>query len=278
MSKNGKIQIADGIYPNQPFEEYVAIDRLNFSSSKMLEDKTPAHYLWSRTHPKEPTKAMIEGRRIHELLFEKEIFYNKHAVMPEKIDENWKHFHIFSDKEIEKVKDNPYLHNDQRTTIYKQVNGFTVAENPGKEILTFSEWDTYHKVVESCYSIPRVRSILENARGMSEVTICWTDPITGAKCKGRLDRLVGDFYLDLKTTVSANTKYFSYMIRKQKYHAQAAFYMRGLEILRQLGFDVPEMNYVILLAVEKTPPFVVVPFYMNVGSPEIREGKEIMQK
>lgn len=80
---------------------------------------------------------------------------------------------------------------------------------------------------------------------------------------GRLDRVdhKRKLIIDLKTTMRINTRYIFNDIRKYGTHAQAALYSRLLP-----GYEV------MLLFVEKTEPFDVLPVVLELNSELIKEG------
>lgn len=89
----------------------------------------------------------------------------------------------------------------------------------------------------------------------SEVSIFWQHPL-GFDCKSRIDWLADDFMVDLKSARDVRARKFAYQAADLKYHAQMAFYHDAAKALD--GRD----RKVILLAVEKVPPFDVAPYVL----------------
>ena len=80
----------------------------------------------------------------------------------------------------------------------------------------------------------------------------WTDPESGAECKGRADlaRLADGCLLDLKTTPDASPAAFARSVLAYGYHCQGAAYESGC---KALGAEIRDFLF---LTVEKSPPFL----------------------
>jgi exodeoxyribonuclease VIII len=68
--------------------------------------------------------------------------------------------------------------------------------------------------------------------------------------------------VDLKTTDDASPSAFAYSVKKYRYHVQAAMYCDAVGPCE--GF--------ILIAIEKTPPYMVAVYYLNEA--DIQHGRE----
>lgn len=74
--------------------------------------------------------------------------------------------------------------------------------------------------------------LLAPEQGKPEVSMYWTDAVTGADCRGRIDFLRDDgVVVDLKTTRDASPEGFSKSLLTYRYHVQAAYYLDGLRAL-----------------------------------------------
>lgn len=125
-------------------------------------------------------------------------------------------------------------------------------EHADREIMSVSE---SRLVVASAAAIRRHRTALLYLRGAREMTLTWTDAETGLPCKLRLDLLCARRLLDVKSTGRLDPRTFGRTCAALSYHGQLAFYMDGLAAC---GIEVdPEP---IILAVETSAPFDVVPF------------------
>lgn len=88
-----------------------------------------------------------------------------------------------------------------------------------------------------------------------ELSIVWDDPVTGVRCKARLDAhapdLAGGTIPDLKTTQSGEIFDFERAILSWGYHRKAWFYLRGA---KEAGLQARHFP---LIALEKEPPYAV---------------------
>lgn len=213
--------LADGIHPVVSRERYDAIERVNFSTLKLLE-KSPAHYRHGLITPPADTDPKKLGRVVHIAAFEPERFRNAIAV--------W----------------------DGGTRRGKDWEAFK-ARNEGRELLTEHEY-------ERCMAIQAaVRAKASAARylqgGGGEVSLLWTAtaPESGKEipAKGRIDFDTDTALVDLKTTRCAKPGVFERQAFGLQYHAQAAWYVDGY--FCATGKRKP---YVVV-AVESDPPHAV---------------------
>jgi hypothetical protein len=107
-------------------------------------------------------------------------------------------------------------------------------------------------------------------RGRSEVTLTWTDPQTRMRCKGRLDHLRGNVLTDLKSTRDVDARTFGRLCANMDYHAQLAFYRRGLIATGH------ELAPVYIVAVESGAPFDVGVF--AVDEDVLEAGDQLVRK
>lgn len=187
--------------------------------------KSPAHYLaWHQGQRDIDTPAMAFGRAMDCALFEPEVFAASYAVMPE--------------------------FGDCRRKEPKEARDAWRLENRDKTWLTAEDAKLIGAMAESIrrHSLHRA---LEG--GAAQVTLQWTDPATGVKCKGRADYHLPSLGIavDLKTTEDASPRGFARSVAKYGYHRQDAFYRRGFAAAGQ------EIDQFLFVAVEKVPPFAV---------------------
>jgi hypothetical protein len=81
-----------------------------------------------------------------------------------------------------------------------------------------------------------------------EMSLLWTDPDTGARCKARIDLIDGRTAVDIKTTQDASPDGFRRSVEKYAYDFQAAWYLRGLNAV---GVEVDRF---VFAAVETREP------------------------
>ena len=216
--------IPSGFHPALPFNDYLALDRFNPSSAKLIL-RSPDHYRHYRDHPPAETPALRVGKATHALALEgRPAFDRAFTVAPEC---------------------------DRRTKDGKALWADFTAASEGRTVLTASEAELVEGMAAGILAHPLAPALL--ADGTPELSMLWDDPETGCPCKGRMDlaRLEAGAILDLKTTLDASPAAFARSVISFGYATQAAAYLSGAAAL---GADVRDF---IILAVEKAPPFAV---------------------
>lgn len=139
------------------------------------------------------------------------------------------------------------------------------AAHAGKHILIPSELDKVAGMRRSLEKHPRAMALLD---GIQERRIEWTD--AGRACAGTPDvvipkngRTIG---VELKTTQTSHPERFVWQCRKMAYHAQCAWYKRGIELCGNYQPALVDEFYVV--AVESTAPFPVTVFKLDQESLE----------
>jgi hypothetical protein len=219
-----------------PFAEYLRVEGVNWSSLKHLE-RSPKHYQFERIPPPSETRAMVKGRAGHTATLEPDLYPTEYVVFPgsRRAGKDWDLFE---------------------------------AENTDRTILTRREDEDARAIGTAVRAHPFAAKLLGN--GKPEQTIEWNDPETGIKCKGRIDFLQEEGFLDLKTTASIDRRRFSATAFNLRYHAQMAFYARGMAAL---GVEWPVIH---MIAVESVPPYDVAVF--EVMADELAIGDELVGK
>ena len=210
-----------------PFAEYLKIDAVNWSSLKLMGESARA-YRWNLDHRQDDTDTPSRklGRATHTLALDPGQFAAQYAVFD----------------------------GDRRAgpawTAFEKANA-------GRDILKESEIETARRIAASVQECRLLDAYRVGAQ--YEVTITWTDPATGLRCKARPDWLPGDpeALIDLKTTRTINARRFTSQAEEYSYFAQLAHYRNGL---RALGRSVSK---VLIAAVESKPPFDVGVFALS---------------
>lgn len=197
------------------FEEYTEIAAVNFSTLKEIA-KSAAHYRHRLTTPREDTPAMRFGRAVHTAVLDPDRFPLDYVV---------------------------FENGARRGKVWDEF----AAVNASKTILKPDEYATCLAVRDAVRAHPAASELLGGA--MCEATVEWHDDATSIPCKGRLDA-VGECIVDLKTTGSVDPFMFEGLSARMFYHAQLAFYSRGVERL-----DNP-----CIIAVETDAPYDVAVF------------------
>lgn len=240
------ISLKPGMYENIPFGEYLSWDAVSNSQITRWR-RSPRH---SQARWKEETKAMKLGSLIHEGVLEPANLGRNYAVMPD--------FHL--DPENLTSGKNPKPTTSKNSIYYKErVAEWTETTLGGRIPITQDEWDTQAAIVEALYEDPKASQLFCQT-GLAEVSIIWEDRRTQLMCKGRVDLLCPDHFLDLKTTKDCRS--FSKSVADLGYHRQAAFYMEGL-----LTLGINALPW--FVAVEKEDPYGVMAAPMSAGAMDI---------
>ena len=198
----------------------------------MLVDQSPAHCRHYIDNGRPETKALAFGSLADCYILEPLTFYEKFVVGPD-------------------------VH--KNTKVWKEF----VAENPDKTVIKPDELAAVIAIYNKISASPSMRLLSD---GFSQTVCIWIDEPTGLLCKSRQDYLNLNISLitDLKTTQSANPKWFSKDIAKYKYHCQAAFYIDGL-----IKLTKDDSWSFAFFAVEKTEPFISSGFQLGDNSIEV---------
>ena len=244
-----------GLYEDVPFKDYLPWPAASNSGLGILVNKSPAHYKRDRDKEDEGpgTPAKILGKATHAVVLEPGIFGEQYRAA--------------SMCGFKTGKDDPcksqgkFLLKDGRSacgTHVKQVDESEVLE----DIIVIKPEDV--EIVNGCsnavWEHPAASELLRS-RGPTEVSIVWQDDLTGAWCKGRIDKLSEEHatIVDYKTTLDASKLVFERSIWNFGYHRQGAFYLRGMQAL-----GVAIEHYAII-AQEKSEPYAVAVYRLSVG-------------
>ena len=210
-------------------QEYNAAEGVRRSDLWKMED-SPEKFKYYLEHPVEQTPAMAFGSACHKMILEPETFGDEYCIAPDA---------------------------DRRTNAGKAIWAEFTEQNAGKTVITQKDSELMAEMEAALESCTLAYGLIRG-EGQSEVSLFWTDPETGEKCKAKLDRLVKDedgkyVIIDYKTARAAETNRFNHEIFSLGYHFQAGFYTEGL--MNSLG-----LNYrprFIFVAQEKTAPYAV---------------------
>lgn len=207
--------------------------------------KSPAHYLYAVTHPKESTPALAFGIAAHKYILEPELFWDDFVVAPEV---------------------------DRRTREGKERWAQFLAESEGKTAISKPDLEMIDEMDEAIEANDTARILLKY--GKHEVPIQWRDPATDELCKCRPDCITtynGERYIvDYKTTTSCENGAFERACRMYGYKLQAAMYTEGVfnQTLERYKFA--------FVAQEKNPPYAVRVYFCDEGF--VDEGIEMFHE
>jgi hypothetical protein len=224
----------DGVYEDVPEDAYHTDRAISFgptlsaSGAKVLL-KSPAQFAYERENGSNGTKSMDLGTLVHTLV----LGVGVELVV---IDcDNW-----MSPK-------NRALRDE--------------ALAAGKWAVNRTEIAKAEAMAESIRSHPTAGPLFID--GLPEVTLYWTDPETGVRMRARLDYLLPDRIVDLKTTSDGSPEGFAKSCAKYGYRESAANYIEGHRVL--LGF-APEF---LLVTVESNEPYRVRVWRFGVADLEV---------
>ena len=202
-----------GIYPNLPFEEYLAIPALSNTRMGLLA-QSPRHFKHNAALD-EKMKCLVLGRLIHSQTLEPETIAARYAVMPD----------FASDLNNQTDKGLPST-SSQTRWCKEQVFNFESA-NRDRDIVSEQWFREAMLTAESIRTDRQAREIFETP-GPTELTIIWDDEETGIRCKARIDKVAGRKVVDLKSTSKLAT--FTKSIASYEYHRQLAHYIAGYAV------------------------------------------------
>ena len=129
----------------------------------------------------------------------------------------------------------------------------------------------------------RVAAALLGSQHETEVSVFWTEPVTGVPCKCRPDGLVADFHgrhvvFDVKTAADASPREFARAAAIYGLHRQAAHYIAGIETE-----SMHPVDDWYLVAVEKEPPFdcgtyLLDPAAIELGRTDCHRAYDLFKK
>ena len=207
--------------------EYHADPAISKSGLDLIH-KAPAVYWDQKLNPraeKQETAAMRLGSMIHMRVLERELFGSTYAHAPAV---------------------------DRRTKAGKEAWQSFIDANPGKEIMSDDEGILVEKIGRAVDKSEIASSLLKGAE--IESSFFWEKDDLKMKCRADAIRENG-VVIDLKTTTDASPRGFLRSVMNFRYHVQAAYYLDGISQFQ------PATSFV-LIAVEKTPPYLVGVYMM----------------
>lgn len=210
--------VQPGIYPNLSFEEYRAIDALNWSTLSKLRE-SPAACKRYMESPPEASAAQDFGTAVHHYLLERESFWDNFVI--------WDGTPYHTRKDPFRVATNDTRNPIRRGAKWELFKA--AAESDGKKVLTPNEMEKVVTYANRWDDHPLTKNILDGA--LTELSIIWECEYTGQLCKARIDLLTasGDIY-DVKTTRQGNPYDFVQDAKRFGYIHQLCFYSMGYDM------------------------------------------------
>lgn len=243
--------LPDGIYFSLPEDQYHALPRLSASGIKTLLVSPLQFYMESWMNPEreesDDTAARKLGRAYHKLILEgDDAFDAGYAVAPEKsdfpdaLDGAAALKEKCADLGLKKTGTIPELceriaYADPAVELWPVIKAAAMEEAAGREVLTRSQWQEIQRMRYVLQHMPTVRSGFTG--GYPEVSILWTDTMTGVRLKARMDYLkprgTVAGILDLKTFANVMEKPMELAaateIQRNRYHVQPPVYFAAWE-------------------------------------------------
>jgi hypothetical protein len=194
-------------------------------------------------HPFDQSKAMVIGQALHKRVLELDGFALDYIMAPR------------AEEGVTKTKAGLPSKRDPKG---KEAWAAWEARAQGRTVLSPAEWEQIGGMTKSIEAHPFAAELL-SASGANEVTVLWDETVEvedreiTVPCKARIDslRTLNDdtFVIDLKTTEDASERAFEREMWTYKYHAQLAWYARGLNA------HSPAPRRVVFVVVEKHRPY-----------------------
>jgi hypothetical protein len=279
----------DGVYPRIPEADYHDLRRASSTVLSSLHEKSPAHAKAKMDDDTEPTRAQRFGTALHSAVLTPDLFDLEYDTKGQcagikgsgdRCTYDGKHPWIVEDDEATAEQSGgeviQWFCGTHAPEPGDEVAAGTALEQAEIEVLSTGQMEKIHTIrgrIFECEAASRILSL----PGREELTILWTHTATGVECKSRVDRLLrhpelGYVAVDLKTTSCARPGTtpgdFGYDAAKYGYDRQAAFYLKALA---EAGIPT---DYFLILAVEKQPPYSVVPYL--VGHEALEPGRAEM--
>lgn len=236
--------LADGLYFDLPFEDYVAEPRFSFHLGKALLISPLTAWADYVDPDREDidTKARKMGRALHCRLLEGEaVFRERFAVKPEnngdyldgsdELKNRCGELGLPKNGTIAAMCDR-ILEADPDALLWPVFMKAWAAENEGKTILTEAQW----RETELRARIAPMHPDLERGAfqgGYPEVSILWTDRETGVRCKNRIDWLKVKSLIELKTFSNQSElpigKAVARALTGRKYHMQGRIELEAVQ-------------------------------------------------
>lgn len=204
-------------------KEYRSREGVSRSELNTILQKSPMHFLYERTHPKEDTPSLMFGRAVHKMILEPDTFSDEFVVG---------------------------ITVDRRTKEGKQKWEDFLATVGDKEVISPTDYEVILEMKAAIDKDPVASAFL---KGEHELSFFWTDEATGEKCKVRPDCIseIEDktYLVDYKSTDSCANGAFERSVRKYGYKFQSGMYREGYfqNTFKDAGFA--------FVAQEKTAPY-----------------------
>ncbi len=221
------LTLPDGIHLGVPFAAYLSIDAISNSGALAKIRRSAAYYFATRDADRSGTPDMRVGSVVNDLVLCPEVFEDRIVVC--------------GDCCATLVKGG-VCGNAGKVVVdgrsYCGRHAPEGAEPDPRITVTEEQLRRAQDMAAAVHADPDASALLARC-DMREVTMVWTDPATGLRCKGRIDAIEGRCpnpfalpkMIDLKKSIKAHPDHFPGEIQKRNYHGQLAFYDSGWHAL-----------------------------------------------
>lgn len=288
------IELIDGpqVFMGLAREAYDAITAWNASLLKIAVRRTPAHAWAAYRDPLAPqrgdTAAFRIGSMTHEAILEPDRFAAKYVVLPEDAPKRPTERQLATGADS---KPGTKIRTDWEDAQARQQWWERFDEqHQDAEVVSATEHAMVRQLRDAVIQHPGLQAAFHpELQHLNELTITWLDPVSGHRCKARIDalRVTGQAIrvYELKSAADAGPEPFGRSVVSYDYLLSAAFYADGVEHCRDgiaaaLGIDERALlglpvvvEYVVA---EKEYPFLVARYELQPDQMEI--GRELHQQ
>jgi len=169
--------------------------------------KSPRHY-YKYVMEKETTEAMEKGKRFHMAILEPEEFAKAYFIL----DDTAQCLEIGGAK-------------PRSTKAYKEWKEVQLQLNSGREIIKQDEFDTYQRMINALQHHSICKDILFGEDGENEKPFEFEED--GFKIKGKIDRAVKGYTVDIKKVADSAYRKVKWDIERMNYDLQGGIYSKA---------------------------------------------------
>jgi len=212
-------------------EQYHAAPGISKSHLDVIADRSELHYWEAYENPDRepvvPTPALVIGNALHSAILEPDDFEVRYASA---------------------------LDIGRKSNADKAEHARYRQKNYGKVLLAPDDFERCQRIRDRVHAHPVARGLLTG--GVAETTYFARDHRHGELIKCRMDYLLPDATIDLKSTVDASEDSFGRDGSKFRYDVQAAWYPYVRECI-----GIAPTRHFVWVAVEKLPPYAIGIYY-----------------
>lgn len=218
--------LPDGIHYGVPFADYLRIDAISNSGALSKIRRSAAYYRATKDDDRAGTADMRVGSVVNDLVLCPEVFESRIVVCGPCCGT---------------LQKGGLCGNNGKVVVdglsYCGKHAPDGAEPDPRITVTEEQLARAQDMATAVLTDPDASALLKRC-GLREVTLVWTDPATGLRCRGRIDAVeetTSPFnrpkMLDLKKSIKAHPDHFPAEIMRRNYHGQLAFYDSGWHAL-----------------------------------------------